>query len=133
MQASVQSCESASATSVALALAESVLKPLLGTFKGKLSSLRQGDNALSFEITAVPRGFKPQGCKVISSVDATCCSSAEEKNAFYLCDVRGTLVRLSTYEQETCRELRVMGAIYTGPDRDQALKQALTTARRMGA
>lgn len=118
-------------SAVVLAIAESVLKPLLGPQKGKLANISKGDNAVSFEVVKLPAQFKPQGCKVITEVHAPAVGCGRERSDFYLVDVKGTLVRLTVLCGELGNEANVIGAIYTGDDKDAALRQALQHAKRL--
>lgn len=115
----------------ALKLAEAVLKPLLGRYRGNLACLKTGDNALSFELNGVPDSFAPQAGTVVTAVKPAQKGVSETGSSYYVVDIKGYLVQLFAHPVEASRQATVSGAIYTGPDRDAALKFALKHAKRL--
>lgn len=115
-----------------LALAGTVLKPMLAKQGGKLAKLSAGDNALTFELHRLSLTFKPQGCRIISEITPKAPNNDGEKQTFYLLDIAGHLVRLAAFKEQAATWMNAIGAIYTGTDQELALQQALASAKRIG-
>lgn len=114
-----------------LDLAKTILQPLLNRQGAKLDKLNAGDNAVTFELDRLSATFKPQNCEILSEVSTTVPNSEGERQTFYILSVRGHLVRLAAFKEQAHSWMHAIGAIYTGDNKEEALEQALRSAKRL--
>lgn len=115
----------------ALKSAEPVLRPLMGKQKGAVSRCEQGGNAISFELQKLSSTFKPAVGKVLSYYEHIGRDTHGEREQYWVLDVDGVLVKISMYQHEATHGAHAIGAIYTGNDKEEALRQTLTRFKRL--
>lgn len=116
---------------VSIGLAQEVLKPLLSKQGGKLAKLEERATTLDFELHNLSVTFTPKNCKVLSEVRPSKENHDGESQTFYLLDVAGHLVRLAAFKAQASTLMYAVGAVYTGKNREKALEEALTSAKRL--
>ena len=112
----------------AIHVLETVLKPIFNTQKCVLNSFKEGDNAISFEISGVSSKFKPNKDFIVEVKQSHTESFNKEGYCFYLLKIAGKLVRLTLFKSETSVNLTGHGAVYTGNDIAKAESFALKQA-----
>lgn len=115
----------------ALKAAEPVLRPLMGKQKGAVSRCVQGGNAISFELQNLSSTFKPAVGKVLSYYEHVGRDTHGEREQYWVLDVDGVLVKISMYQHEAASGAHAIGAIYTGTDKEEALRLALNRFKRL--
>jgi hypothetical protein len=115
----------------ALKTAEPVLRPLIGKQPGGVSRCEQGGNAISFELRRLSGNFRPAVGKVLSYYEHVGKDTHGEREQYWVLDINGMLVKLSVFQHEATPGAHGIGAIYTGTDKEAALRLALTRFKRL--
>ncbi|KWU23423.1 hypothetical protein [Burkholderia cenocepacia] len=115
----------------ALKKAEPILRRLLGKQPGGVSRCESGDNAITFELKRLSGGFVPKVGGVLSYYEHVGKDTHGEREQYWVLDVEGTLVKLSVFQHEAVPGAHGIGAIYTGTNKEGALRLALSRFKRL--